>query len=160
MKKRYNLTVSLRVDRAVSGHRPSHMVSKRLSSSQKPSIQRTQAEMKLQFYRGGCVCGNRLPPHEQTRMRSSLLPCHPSTRNWDNECWETLEQCNFTCDQLFKRVMSAFMQLCVCMCVPGWCLLNICVTMQNFGDKWAAVLVQPNGRGTWETPFCVKVRNR
>lgn len=76
--------------------------------------------MKQRFSGDVCVCVDGLAPHEQTHMRSLLLPWHPSTRNWDNECWETLEQCNFTSDQLFKRVMTAFMQLCVCACVCVW----------------------------------------
>lgn len=48
-----------------------------------------------------------------TCMRSSLFPPHPSTRNGNNDQLETLELCNFTDNQLFKTVMTAFMQQCV-----------------------------------------------
>lgn len=125
--KRCDLTVGLRDDQAVLGHRPPHMVSKPASSTVATSIQRTRAEMKQRFSGDVCVCVDGLAPHEQTRMRSLLLPWHPSTRNLDNECWETLEQCNFTSDQLFKRVMTAFMQLCVCACVCLGEVFSICV---------------------------------
>lgn len=58
-----------------------------------------------------------------TRMRSLLFPRHPSTRNRDNDSMETLEPRNFTTDQLFKTVMTAFMQLCVCL----WMFMSMCV---------------------------------
>lgn len=45
--QRCNLTVSLRGDQAVSGHRPPHMVS--VLQHWPPGIQRTRAGMKLGF---------------------------------------------------------------------------------------------------------------
>lgn len=148
--KRCALTVGLRDDQAVLGHRPPHMVSKPASSTVATSIQRTRAEMKQRFSGDVCVCVDGLAPHEQTRMRSLLLPWHPSTRNWDNECWETLEQCNFTSDQLFKRVMTAFMQLCVCACVCLGEVFSICVwNYKVYGNRSSSSSIHWPGTHEW-----------
>lgn len=113
------------------------------------SIQWTLSEMKLRFTGGVCVCVNGLAPHEQTRMRSLLLPWHPSTRNWDNECWETLEQCNFTSDQLFKRVMTAFMQQSVCV----WGRSSQFVSESTRFMETGAAVVQSTGLGHMSDGF-------
>ena len=55
-------------------------------------------------------------------MRSLLFPRHPSTRNRDNDKLETLELRNFTNNQLFKTVMTAFMRLCVHL----WKITSVC----------------------------------
>lgn len=69
-----------------------------------------------------------------TCMRSLPFPHHPSTRGRNNDELETLEPSNFTNNQLFKTIMTAFyaavcgferlcttyLQACVCACVCEW----------------------------------------
>lgn len=78
-------------------------------------------------------------------MRSLLLSPHPTTRNWDNESSETLEQNYFNDDQLFNTIMTAFMgpgmhartrvSVCVCMCA-----LSIHETSRQMGWFWTEII--------------------
>lgn len=96
--QRCNLTVSLRGDQAVSGHPPPHIVSEPSPSARHQCPVYWGRNKAAVLPGAASVYVNGLASYEQTCMRSLLLPCHASTRNWDNECWETLEQCNFTRD--------------------------------------------------------------
>lgn len=147
------LTVSIGGDQAVSGHPLPLMVSDPPSSSrhQHPVVSsRNEAAVLM-----GCVhscwgAGARWA----TRMRSSLFPRHPSTRNWDNDCWETLEQRNFTSDQLFKGVMTAFMQLRVCV------QISFSYVCENMRFKGAVIVVVVPPRGLDSLSDCFLFWNR